>query len=636
MKTFKNKSSICQLMILAFLAFGFEYQISFAQSIGINTTGATPNASSALDIVSTTKGLLIPRVTLCQRTTPSCPGGGLLNASGELAAVAQGLVVYQTDGIQGFYYDTSTTVIPKWVMILSPPTGWGTTGNTGTVDGTNFLGTIDDIPLTFKVFNNNAGRISSVLLSSTFFGYQAGNVNTGNMNTGIGYQALFTNAATAGNTAVGYKALYTNIGNYNVAIGSNALLFNTTGTRNIAVGQGSLNSNVTGADNVAVGHAALNTNGFTGTGATNNIAIGSWSLNANDIGTDNTAVGYNSLVGNENGIQNIAVGSNTLRTNVAGSGSTAIGYGAMYYANSATGATFSTKNVAIGFEALKGSTTASANTGNNNTALGYQALLGNTSGSWNTASGQNALVANTTGDANTANGQNTLSTNISGNWNTASGASALYNNTGSNNTASGVNALLTNVSGTNNTALGVAADVTVNNLTNATAIGYNAKVTTSNSLVLGAGANVGINVSSPTAWLHLPAGTVTAGTAPFKYTSGTNLTAVEDGAKEYDGTNEFLSVGGVRYTIGKTLTATASLNFPSTSTLTSSDLTITLTGAADGDIVVLGTPNAAVNANSCYTAWVSAANTVTVRFNNYSSGSINPSAGTFRVSIIKY
>jgi hypothetical protein len=81
--------------------------------------------------------------------------------------------------------------------------------------------------------------------------------------------------------------------------------------------------------------------------------------------------------------------------------------------------------------------------------------------------------------------------------------------------------------------------------------------------------------------------------------------------------------------------ATASLNFASTNAQNSSDLTITLTGAVDGDVVVLGVPNAAVNANSCYTAWVSAANTVTVRFNNYSSGAIDPAQATFKVTIIK-
>lgn len=47
-----------------------------------------------------------------------------------------------------------------------------------------------------------------------------------------------------------------------------------------------------------------------------------------------------------------------------------------------------------------------------------------------------------------------------------------------------------------------------------------------------------------TAYIHLKAGTT--GVAPFKYTSGTNLTVAENGAKEYDGTDEFITAQGIR------------------------------------------------------------------------------------------
>jgi hypothetical protein len=82
--------------------------------------------------------------------------------------------------------------------------------------------------------------------------------------------------------------------------------------------------------------------------------------------------------------------------------------------------------------------------------------------------------------------------------------------------------------------------------------------------------------------------------------------------------------------------ASATLDFPNTAAQTSSDLTITATGAADGDAVILGVPNAAVNANACYTAWVSASNTVTVRLNNFSAGAIDPASGTFKVLVIQW
>ena len=60
---------------------------TFAQ-VGINIE--TPDPSAALDITSTTGGLLVPRMTKAQR--------------GFIDTPATGLMIYQTDGIPGFYY----------------------------------------------------------------------------------------------------------------------------------------------------------------------------------------------------------------------------------------------------------------------------------------------------------------------------------------------------------------------------------------------------------------------------------------------------------------------------------------------------------------------------------------------------
>lgn len=92
-----------------------------AQSVGINTN--TPNASAALDVVSTTQGVLVPRMTQAQRTTISSP--------------ATGLLVYQTDAPSGFYfYDGSA-----WTSLSggssSLPSQSGNNGKYLTTDGTN-------------------------------------------------------------------------------------------------------------------------------------------------------------------------------------------------------------------------------------------------------------------------------------------------------------------------------------------------------------------------------------------------------------------------------------------------------------------------------------------------------------------
>lgn len=50
----------------------------FAQSVAINTDGSAATASSILDIKSTTKGLLIPRMTTVQRTAIAVPAKGLI------------------------------------------------------------------------------------------------------------------------------------------------------------------------------------------------------------------------------------------------------------------------------------------------------------------------------------------------------------------------------------------------------------------------------------------------------------------------------------------------------------------------------------------------------------------------------
>lgn len=83
------------------------------------------------------------------------------------------------------------------------------------------------------------------------------------------------------------------------------------------------------------------------------------------------------------------------------------------------------------------------------------------------------------------------------------------------------------------------------------------------------------------------------------------------------------------------ISGSATLDFPVTATRTSSDLTITVTGAASGDMVALGVPNAAVIGNTLYTAWVSANDIVTVRFNNYDNADKNPASATFKVMVFK-
>lgn len=142
-------------------------------------------------------------------------------------------------------------------------------------------------------------------------------------------------------------------------------------------------------------------------------------------------------------------------------------------------------------------------------------------------------------------------------------------------------------------------------------------------------------LSAPTAYLHIAAGVAAASGAPLKLTSGTNLTTAENGAFEYNGTNLFFTrTGAVRERVTTALTASGTLDFASTAAGASTDLTITVTGAADGDYISLGVPNGSTLSNGVFTAWVSAANTVKVRFTNTNLVSaLDPASGTFRVAV---
>lgn len=62
----------------------------------------------------------------------------------------------------------------------------------------------------------------------------------------------------------------------------------------------------------------------------------------------------------------------------------------------------------------------------------------------------------------------------------------------------------------------------------------------------------------PTAYLQIGVGTATAGTAPLKFTAGTNLTTTEAGAVEYNGSHLYFSAsnGGTRYQLDQQIGTT--------------------------------------------------------------------------------
>ena len=76
-----------------FVVLGFMLAIPGFKTSGqssISSDGSLADPSAMLDVKSTARGMLLPRMTASQRTGISSP--------------ANGLIVYQTDGVAGFYY----------------------------------------------------------------------------------------------------------------------------------------------------------------------------------------------------------------------------------------------------------------------------------------------------------------------------------------------------------------------------------------------------------------------------------------------------------------------------------------------------------------------------------------------------
>jgi len=203
--------------------------------------------------------------------------------------------------------------------------GWALTGNTGTVDGTHFMGTVDNQPLNFRVNNLKAGRISpdipaSLSRGETTLGVGAGAAGTGLIrNTLIGLragEALNTNshrntfigalagfqlgAASSNNAAVGDLTFqnFTN-GFNNTAIGSQAGILMTSGDQNVFIGFGSgLTASGTGTGLMLMGNSAKaspNLSNATALGnsatvtASNSLVLGGVGSTAVNVGIGTTA-----------------------------------------------------------------------------------------------------------------------------------------------------------------------------------------------------------------------------------------------------------------------------------------------------------------------------------------------------------
>jgi len=332
--------------------------ISFAQTdVKIGTNPGNKQASAVLELESTTKGFLLPRMSPAQMASISNP--------------AVGLQIYNTTDSCIYVYRG----ISGWYSTCGGFNAWSLFGNTGINPTTNFLGTTDGQPLVLKtnaterlridaagninqtgsgavnltgfVTANAGATITGPVAGAGFVNINTVGANTTNIGTAISttningnnlyFPALTTGSLTTDaiigvNRATG-KADTLNIASIvsnsftanngltktisNVALGG-PLVANTSidqATFSLTLANGTTNINATGTGATNVGNATSTT---TVLGATN---VNSTGTAATTIGNASSAVTINGTTG-VTGITSINTGASATATNIGNAAST--------------------------------------------------------------------------------------------------------------------------------------------------------------------------------------------------------------------------------------------------------------------------------------------------------------------------
>lgn len=534
-------TSVCILLMAAWSATA-QNTFPATGSVGIGTT--EPNASSILDISSTSKGLLVPRMTKAQKDAIVSP--------------ATGLLIYQTTNNAGFYYYDGSA----W-SIVAPKSANRSLNNLTTPTAVNvdlLPGTDNSISLGSALFSwknlyadgvgyfsttkvgNYTGIAESGMIRYTgteFQGYTGGgwtplsgggggsgaNISLSNLGStavNVSLKPGTNGTINLGDSLMGWKDLYLqgalkindknglNVGSNNtIALGNiqnaNVDLMGTSFLAGSLAGQllpsGSANNLIIGFQAGGNVSSAVSNNIFLGnqagygTGGSYNLALGYRSGYGTSTGDNNVMMGKQSGE-NQDGGDNVLLGNSAGKNNT-GNYNVIAGYSSglnntagdnVMLGNSSGYSNQAAYSVFIGRWAGKSNTT-----GAENLFIGANAGNENTTGSYNTVvASQDAMLAGPFGNYNAIVGYNS---NVNGGTgNSLFGALAAGNISGNYNTAIGYESAGDMTGGANNVFVGAysGADIPVASPTNNVCVGYysgsNLNIATGNIFV---GSNAG-------------------------------------------------------------------------------------------------------------------------------------------------
>ncbi|MEM6398289.1 MAG: hypothetical protein AAF741_18200 [Bacteroidota bacterium] len=304
------------LLVLAYLP-------AFGQGVGISENGQDPDPSALLDVSSTDKGVLLPRMSTADREAIISP--------------ATGLIVFDNE-TETFWYRNSTDWINLEVGVFDPLVRLDnesvfvgentadslTSGQQNVVIGFGAAENIDQTSATIAIGHNTMNGLSG---NGNTFNVAIGWNTAPNIEYGLGVPGGTSTSPFVGfgnslvgsrimeqstlgalNAAMGYQALQRNtIGSDNAALGAFALNKNSSGAKNVAIGFRAGQENTTGTGNTSIGFDA----GFNGSTNANSTYIGYLAQNdalANNY-TNSTSIGYQSTVNESDQVRigNLAV-----------------------------------------------------------------------------------------------------------------------------------------------------------------------------------------------------------------------------------------------------------------------------------------------------------------------------------------
>ncbi len=263
---------------------------STSAQVSISTDNSAPDSSAMLDIKSTNKGVLVPRMTTAQRAIISNP--------------ATGLLVFDTDTGGFWFYNGS-----MW-QDLSSGSGGDKISDADGDTNVETEETPNDNQIRFNVSGTEVARMDgktfhfaspgySLFIGqdaganddgtnnlNTMIGYEAGQSTNGFRNTYVGYQSGKNSTTTGNNTFVGVETGKNSVTGGNTFIGAQAGMNNINGEGGVFIGEQAGTENTNGDYNVIIGAAA----GASNQTGSRNIFIGRWA-GVNALGSGNIFLG---------------------------------------------------------------------------------------------------------------------------------------------------------------------------------------------------------------------------------------------------------------------------------------------------------------------------------------------------------